>query len=220
MNATTSGPGTASGRDATPTLAGRDLRRVFGHGDTAVAALAGIDIEVHAGELTVVTGPSGSGKTTLLNLLGGLDRPTSGTVELLGQPYPQAGHDALQRVGALVEGPAFHPYLSARANLRRIDAADRTADPRTAAKRIDAALDRVGLLPAANKNFRIFSLGMKQRLAIAATLLMPRDLLVLDEPTASLDPAHGAAIGADVAVAIGSGGNVDPETFRQALSGT
>ena len=74
MNATTSGPGTASGRDATPTLAGRDLRRVFGHGDTAVAALAGIDIEVHAGELTVVTGPSGSGKTTLLNLLGGLDQ--------------------------------------------------------------------------------------------------------------------------------------------------
>ena len=95
---------------------------------------------------------------------------------------------ALRRVGALVEGPAFHPYLSGRANLARLDAADRYADPRTARGRIDSALDRVGLLAAATKRYRAYSLGMRQRLAIASALLMPRDLLVLDEPTNGLDP--------------------------------
>jgi ABC-2 type transport system ATP-binding protein len=94
----------------------------------------------------------------------------------------------LPRVGSLVEGPAFHPYLSGRANLRRLDAADLTADPRTAQKRTDAALDRVGLLATAGKRYRAYSLGMRQRLAIAAALLVPRDLLVLDEPTNGLDP--------------------------------
>jgi ABC-2 type transport system ATP-binding protein len=94
----------------------------------------------------------------------------------------------LPRVGALVEGPAFHPYLSGRANLERLDAADLTADPRTSRRRIDAALDRVGLLATAGKRYRAYSLGMRQRLAIAAAMLMPRELLVLDEPTNGLDP--------------------------------
>jgi ABC-2 type transport system ATP-binding protein len=87
-----------------------------------------------------------------------------------------------------VEGPAFYTQLSGRANLARIDAADRTADPRTAAARIDSALERVGLLAARKKHYRAYSLGMKQRLAIAASLLHPRELIILDEPTNGLDP--------------------------------
>jgi ABC-2 type transport system ATP-binding protein len=101
---------------------------------------------------------------------------------------PAHAGTVLPRVGALVEGPAFHPYLSGRANLLRLDAADRTADPRSDRARVDAALDRVGLLAAARKRYRAYSLGMRQRLALAATMLMPRDLLILDEPTNGLDP--------------------------------
>ena len=116
-----------------------------------------------------------------------LARPP-GRSRLLGRADARGAGTALRRVGALVEGPAFHPYLSGRANLARLDAADRSSDPRTAQARIDAALDRVGLLAAAEKRYRAYSLGMRQRLAIANALLMPRDLLVLDEPTNGLDP--------------------------------
>jgi len=94
----------------------------------------------------------------------------------------------LSRVGALVEGPAFYPYLSGWDNLARYDAADRTAAAGTARARIGEAMERVGLTGAARKKFRNYSLGMKQRLAIAAALLAPRDLIVLDEPTNGLDP--------------------------------
>ena len=89
------------------------------------------------------------------------------------RPMPAGPRRVLPRVGALVEGPAFHPYLSGRDNLRRLDAADRTADPATARRRIAAALDRVGLTAAANKRYRTYSLGMRQRLGIAAALLQP-----------------------------------------------
>ena len=94
----------------------------------------------------------------------------------------------LHRVGSLVEGPAFYPFLTGADNLARYDAADRTADPATARARITEALDRVGLLAAAKKRYRHYSLGMKQRLAIAAGLLRPRELIILDEPTNGLDP--------------------------------
>ena len=101
---------------------------------------------------------------------------------------PAGATRVLHRVGSLVEGPAFYPFLTGRDNLARYDAADRTADPRTARARIDEALDRVGLLAAAKKRYRNYSLGMKQRLAIAAGLLQPRELIILDEPTNGLDP--------------------------------
>ncbi len=141
-----------------------------------------------AGAVYGFLGPNGSGKTTTIRMLLGLITPTAGTISLLGLDMPEHLDAALRRVGALVEGPAFHPYLSGRANLARLDAADRHSDARTADRRIDAALDRVGLLAAATKRYRAYSLGMRQRLAIANALLMPRDLLVLDEPTNGLDP--------------------------------
>jgi ABC-type multidrug transport system ATPase subunit len=147
-----------------------------------------INLEVPAGAVYGFLGPNGSGKTTTIRMLLGLISPTAGEISLLGLQIPAAARTVLRRVGSLVEGPAFHPYLSGRANLGRLDAADRFSDPSTARKRIDAALDRVGLLAAADKRYRAYSLGMRQRLAIAVSLLMPRDLLVLDEPTNGLDP--------------------------------
>ncbi len=151
-------------------------------------AVAGIDLLVPHNSVYGFLGPNGSGKTTTIRMLLGLVAPTAGRHTLLGRPMPSAAAEVLPRVGALVEGPAFHPHLSGRANLARMDAADRTADPRTASRRIDAALDRVGLTAAARKRYRAYSLGMRQRLGIAAALLQPRDLLVLDEPTNGLDP--------------------------------
>ena len=147
-----------------------------------------IDLEVPRGAVYGFLGPNGSGKTTTIRMLLGLISPTAGEISLFGLQMPSAARTVLWRVGSLVEGPAFHPYLSGRANLGRLDAADRYSDPRTSRSRIDAALDRVGLLSAAEKRYRAYSLGMRQRLAIAASLLMPRDLLVLDEPTNGLDP--------------------------------
>ncbi len=152
------------------------------------AAVDGIDLAVPTGAVYGFLGPNGSGKTTTIRMLLGLIEPTAGSRTLLGQPMPAGAGETLPRVGSLVEGPAFHPYLSGRANLARLDAADRYADPWSARSRIDAALERVGLLAAAGKKYRAYSLGMRQRLAIGASLLMPRDLLVLDEPTNGLDP--------------------------------
>jgi ABC-2 type transport system ATP-binding protein len=147
-----------------------------------------IDLEVPNGAVYGFLGPNGSGKTTTIRMLLGLISPTAGDISLLGAKMPAGARTVLRRIGSLVEGPAFHPYLSGRANLARLDAADRYSDPRTSRMRIDSALDRVGLLAAAEKRFRAYSLGMRQRLAIANSLLMPRDLLVLDEPTNGLDP--------------------------------
>jgi len=151
-------------------------------------AVDAIDLLVPAGAVYGFLGPNGSGKTTTIRMLLGLVSPTAGTVRLLDRPMPYGAGTVLPRVGALVEGPAFHPYLSGRANLARLDDADRTSDPRTSRARVDAALDRVGLLAAATKRYRAYSLGMRQRLAIGSCLLRSRDLLVLDEPTNGLDP--------------------------------
>jgi ABC-type multidrug transport system ATPase subunit len=151
-------------------------------------AVDGIDLAVPRGSVYGFMGPNGSGKTTTIRMLLGLVTPSAGEHALLGTAMPGGAGSVLPRVGSLVEGPAFHPYLSGRANLARLDAADRTADQATAATRIGTALERVGLLAAAGKRYRAYSLGMRQRLALAATLLTPRDLLILDEPTNGLDP--------------------------------
>ncbi len=144
-----------------------------------------VDLVVPAGSVYGFLGPNGSGKTTTIRMLLGLVSPSGGSMEVLGRANPV---DALHRVGCLVEGPAFHGHLSGVANLARIDAVDPLSDPRTAKPRLGQALERVGLSAAAGKTFRRYSLGMRQRLAIAAALLGDRDLLVLDEPTNGLDP--------------------------------
>jgi len=161
------------------------LTKRFRGGQVAVDHIA---LAVPHGAVYGFLGPNGSGKTTTIRMLLGLVRPTAGTSTLLGGRIPEDSQRVLPRVGALVEGPAFHPYLSGRDNLRRLDAADRTADPATCTERISGALDRVGLGAAAGKRFRNYSLGMRQRLGIAAALLQPRQLLILDEPTNGLDP--------------------------------
>ena len=173
-----------AGGDPAPAVETEGLTKRFGQ----QVAVDGIAMSVPQGSVYGFLGPNGSGKTTTIRMLLGLVEPTAGRRSLLGLPMPHGAGDALPRVGSLVEGPAFHPYLSGRSNLARLDAADLLADPRTAGRRIDAALDRVGLLAAAGKRYRAYSLGMRQRLAIAAALLAPRDLLVLDEPTNGLDP--------------------------------
>lgn len=154
----------------------------------AQAAVDGIDLAVPQGAVYGFLGPNGSGKTTTIRMLLGLVGATDGTASVLGSEMPRHLDTVLPRVGALVEGPAFAPFLSGAANLRRFDAADRHAPPATRAARVASALDKVGLSHAAGKKAGAYSLGMKQRLGLANALLMPRDLLVLDEPTNGLDP--------------------------------
>jgi ABC-2 type transport system ATP-binding protein len=152
------------------------------------AAVDGINLSVPKGSVFGFLGPNGSGKTTTIRMLLGLAEATSGKIELLGETVPKKIEVVLPKVGALVEGPAFYPFMSGRNNLLRIDAADRFADSSTTKLRVETALNRVGLANAANKKVHAYSLGMKQRLGLANALLKPRELLILDEPTNGLDP--------------------------------
>ena len=151
-------------------------------------AVDGIDLKVPRGSVFGFLGPNGSGKTTTIRMLLGLSNISSGEAYLLGHRMPDHFDQALPGVGALVEGPAFYPFLSGRRNLIRLDSANKCADPKTREERVDQALARVGLTAAAKKKVHAYSLGMKQRLAIANALLQPRELLILDEPTNGLDP--------------------------------
>src|SRR5512142_2748071 len=153
------GPAGATGPGSGVAVATSGLTKRFGRH----AAVDRVALAVPHGAVYGFLGPNGSGKTTTIRMLLGLVTPTGGAVELLGRPMPAAAPAVLPRVGALVEGPAFHPYLSGRDNLRRLDAADPTSDPRSSRRRIDASLDRVGLLAAARKRYRAYSLGMRQR---------------------------------------------------------
>jgi len=151
-------------------------------------AVEDVDLAVPTGSVFGFLGPNGSGKTTTIRMLLGLISATSGEVTLLGERMPDRWASVLPRVGALVEGPGFAPFLSGAANLRRLDSADGRSDGGTRSRRIADALDRVGLTAAAGKKVKAYSLGMKQRLGLANALLRPRELLVLDEPTNGLDP--------------------------------
>ncbi|MEV7869521.1 ABC transporter ATP-binding protein [Streptomyces sp. NPDC088124] len=163
----------------------RGLTKRYRGGQLAVDHL---DLTVPAGSVFGFLGPNGSGKTTTIRMLMGLIEPTAGSATLLGHRMPRASRTVLPQVGALIEGPALYGHLSGRDNLVRYDSADPTADPRTRAARVTAALERVGLTAAAGKRAKAYSLGMKQRLGLASALLRPRALLVLDEPTNGLDP--------------------------------
>lgn len=151
-------------------------------------AVDGISLSVPRGSVFGFLGPNGCGKTTTIRMLLGLAEATSGDIFVLAQSIPKELEETLPRVGALVEGPAFYPYLSGRDNLMRMDSADKSSDAKTRAQRVESALARVGLTNAAKKKSGAYSLGMKQRLGLANALLRPRELLILDEPTNGLDP--------------------------------
>lgn len=160
----------------------RGLRKQFGgHGRVAVD---GLDLSVARGGVHGFLGPNGSGKTTTIRMLLGLARATGGTMRLFGETVPDRLPAVVGRVGAVVESPKFTPTFSARANLLLLARAG-GIDP----GRVDVALRQVGLTGREDDRYRTYSLGMKQRLAIAATLLKDPELLILDEPTNGLDPA-------------------------------
>ncbi|MDM7856548.1 ABC transporter ATP-binding protein [Cellulomonas alba] len=150
---------------------------------TRVPVVRGLNLDVPAGGVHALLGPNGSGKTTTLRMLLGLVRPESGTVRVLGHAVPGALPAVVGRIGAVVEQPRLFPAFSGRRNLELLA---RAAD--VPAARVDEVLDEVGLRDRARDPVRRYSLGMKQRAAIAATLLRRPDLVVLDEPTNGLDP--------------------------------
>jgi ABC-2 type transport system ATP-binding protein len=147
-----------------------------------VVAVAGVDLSVQRGEVYGFLGPNGAGKTTTLRMLVGLIRPTSGVASVLGRP-PGAS-DALARIGSVIEGPGFYPYLSGADNLRLVA---RYAG--VAVGRVGPVLETVDLASRRDDKFSTYSMGMKQRLGVAAALLKDPELVILDEPTNGLDPA-------------------------------
>jgi ABC-2 type transport system ATP-binding protein len=147
-----------------------------------LVAVEDVSLSVRAGEVYGFLGPNGAGKTTTLRMLLGLVRPTAGRVRLFGRAPGAAGY--LARVGALIEGPGFYPYLSGRENLRVL--AHYGGAP---GARVEAVLETVDLAGRAKDRYATYSLGMKQRLGVAAALLKDPRLLILDEPTNGLDPA-------------------------------
>ncbi|MFW6075558.1 MAG: ABC transporter ATP-binding protein [Chloroflexota bacterium] len=163
-----------------PALATHDLTKRFG----AVTAIEHLDIAIAPGEVFGFLGPNGSGKTTTVKLVLGLLDPTEGSIELFGEDAQGNRHELLRRVSAIVESPAFYPYLSASENLKVLATIDDFDD-----SEIEEAIHRVGLEDVGKRHFQDFSVGMKQRLGIAAAILRRPDLVILDEPTSGLDPA-------------------------------
>ena len=167
-------------------VATRGLTKSYGR----QVALTGLDMSVPTGKVYGFLGPNGSGKTTALRLLTGLLRPNAGTISLFGKPYTWHDRTRLFRVGSLIETPAFYPYLSGAENLQVLGA----SGPPTDLRRIDQVLQYVGMSGRAKSPVQTYSLGMKQRLGIAAAMLSDPDLLLLDEPANGLDPAGMVAM--------------------------
>jgi ABC-type multidrug transport system ATPase subunit len=166
----------------TAAVATRGLTKRYG----PVLAVDGIDLDVQEGDVYGFLGANGSGKTTTVRILLGLVLATSGEAEVLGRPMPRAAASVLPEVGTLVEGPAAYGHLTGRANLELFDAMGSGRRGRRA--RIGDVLERVGLGVAGERKVKGYSLGMRQRLGLAAALLGAPRLLVLDEPTNGLDP--------------------------------
>jgi ABC-type multidrug transport system ATPase subunit len=162
----------------------RALTKRFGQ----VLAVDHVDLEVREGDRYGFLGPNGSGKTTVVRMLLGLVYATSGEIEVLGRPVPSRVAEVLPQIGSLVEGPSSYGHLSGRANLALLDASGAGGSRRTRRRRIAGALERVGLAGIDNRPVKKYSLGMRQRLGLAAALLRSPRLLVLDEPTNGLDP--------------------------------
>jgi ABC-2 type transport system ATP-binding protein len=160
------------------------LRKEYAGRTGRHVAVADLDLTVRTGEVHGFLGPNGSGKTTTIRMLLGLATATRGSMALFGQPVPAALPDVMGRVGAVVESPKFSPNFSGRQNLLLL--ARSVGVPPA---RVDAAIETVGLTGRDRGRYKTYSLGMKQRLAIAATLLRDPQLLILDEPTNGLDPS-------------------------------
>lgn len=163
--------------DASPLVRTRELTKRYG----GVTAVDDLDLSVGRGEVYGFLGPNGAGKTTTLKMLLGLIRPTRGTAEVLG--LTPGSPDGLARTGALVESPAFYPYLSGGGNLKVMARYSGVSN-----RRVAEVLETVELSGRAKDRYKKYSLGMKQRLGVAAALLKAPDLLILDEPTNGLDP--------------------------------
>jgi ABC-2 type transport system ATP-binding protein len=159
----------------------KEYRRLRGG---ATLAVAGLDLEVPTGGVFGFLGPNGAGKTTTIRCLLGLVAPSAGKLRLLGEDVPKHLPRVIRKVGAIVETPSLFPRFSGRQNLRILGAIDGIG-----AATVDAALARVALTERANDLVKTYSLGMKQRLGIAAALLKDPEVLILDEPANGLDPA-------------------------------
>lgn len=170
-----------------PILRTEHLTKRFGQ-RTAVDNLA---LEVFRGDVFGLLGPNGSGKTTTIRMILGLIQPNQGSIMLMGrQSEDKRGYlDSLRRTGAIVEQPTFYPFLSGRENLRGMATFAGLANDQATQTRIEEVLEQVGLAERANDSYKKYSLGMKQRLGIAAALLSQPELIILDEPTNGLDPA-------------------------------
>ena len=153
-----------------------------------VEAVHEVNLDVREGDRYGLLGPNGSGKTTLVRMLLGLVYATSGSISVLGEPVPRHVGRVLPQIGAIIEEPGAYPHLSGRANLRLFDAAGSQGSRRTRRRRVDEALEEVGLAGIDRRPVRAYSLGMRQRLGLAAALVRRPRLLILDEPTNGLDP--------------------------------